>query len=168
MIEVPVALVVHFNQLFLESLLQCLNFLLMLSLQLLYLFRIDFTSLCLLSTLLGISFLLLLAKYLNVLNQRGHWILLSTLLGLGYTLVHCVHQKCWVLYLRLNDRPQLFNQKAQTTALLFGLLQFLIKQFLTVLKQLYQLLVLRLELLDLVDVSLLLFNLFVDNVLLLG
>lgn len=109
LVQVPVALVVHFYQLLLESLLQCLYFLLMLPLQILYLAMIDFASLRLLRALLSIRFLLLLAQDLNVLNQRSHRVLLPILLGVGYALVHRVHQKCRILYLRFDDWPQLFN-----------------------------------------------------------
>ena len=91
-VQIPVALIVHFDQLLLKRLLQLLNFFLVLLLQLRNFLDVKLATVRLQRCLLLIRLLLLLAQQLNVLNQRGNWIRLSSFLLLGHALVDCIHQ----------------------------------------------------------------------------
>ena len=91
-----------------------LNFLFVLFLHLLNLFKVDITAIGQLSRLLLflllISFLLFFAKQFDILYEWCNWILLSSFLLLSNTLIHGVHQKHRVLDFRLDDWPQLLNE----------------------------------------------------------
>lgn len=111
LVHIPIALVVHLDQLLLESLLQLLDLHLVLPLHLLQLVLVDLAALGWLGAalLLLVRFLLLFGQDLDVLDQWGHRIGLAVLLLLGYALVHGVHEERGIFDLRFNNWPQLLN-----------------------------------------------------------
>ena len=88
--------------------------------------------------------------------------MLTALLLLSHTLINRIHEQHWVLDLGLNDWPQLLDEETQAATLLLRLVQFLVEEFLTILKQLDQLLVLSFELLHLVQISFFLFDMLIN------
>ena len=68
------------------------------------------------------------------------------------TLIHCVKKQLRVLDSSLDHRPQLLDQQTKTRALVFRLLDLLVKQFFTVFQKLNQFLVFCLQLLNFFDV----------------
>lgn len=88
--------------------------------------------------------------------------MLTALLLLCHTLINRIHEQHWVLDLGLNDGPQLLDEETQAATLLLRLVQFLVEEFLTILKQLDQLLVLSFELLHLVQISFFLFDMLIN------
>ena len=88
--------------------------------------------------------------------------MLTALLLLSHTLINRIHEQHWVLDLGLNDGPQLLDEETQASTLLLRLVQFLVEEFLTILKQLDQLLVLSFELLHLVQISFFLFDMLIN------
>ena len=108
------------------------------------------------------------SRKLNGLDERLQRSRLPVLGRRRHALVDRVEQPRRVLHLLLNDGPQLLNEQTQAEALLLCLLDLLREKLLTILQQLHELLVLGLELFDLVQTALLLFDILGDDSLLLG
>ena len=82
-------------------------------------------------------------------------------------LIYCIRQKNWIFYFGFDDWPQLLDEHAEAATLLLGLRYLLVEKLLAVFQQLNQLFVLALQLLDLLIVSSLFFNVLADDLLLL-
>lgn len=125
-----VVLIVHFDHLLLESLLEVLYFQLVL-----------FVRLLLIRIKIFVIFDFFAGQKFDVFYKRR--IGTRSVFRLrSNTLVDSIHQQNRVLNFGFDDGPELLDQHAQTAALLLGLLDLLIKQLLTVFEELNQLFVL--------------------------
>ena len=70
---------------------------------------VNLTPFSLLLHFLLVSLLLLLTQQLDILDKWRHWVLLTTFLLLGHTLVNGVHEQYWVLDFGFDDGPQLLD-----------------------------------------------------------
>ena len=82
------------------------------------------------------------------------------------TRVNRIHQQHRVFDSSFYDRPKLLDEQTEAGTLLLRLLDLLVEKLFAVLQKLHQLLVLGLQLLNLLDVSSLLVNLFINDLLL--
>ena len=119
-----IVLIIHFDHLFLEGLLEILYFLLML-----------FVGFFLVYIYILAIFNFLASQKFDVFYKRSTgtcWVFRLR----SNTLINSVHQQNRILDFSFNNRPELLDQHTKATALLFSLLDLLIEELLTILEEL--------------------------------